>query len=95
MHRLRVGMNLSRIADAAAAILHRVGVDALAIAPRLRHPNAVIFARHRREVADNGAELAGVAAAADVGNDALGRIRHIDPLEAVGIAIDRQDAAVR
>src|SRR6266850_3606375 len=85
---MRLGMNFSSIADPAAAIFRRVGVEALAIAPRSRHPDAVIFAWHRREIADDDAEVIGIAAAAKVGDDAFGCIRHVDPLEAVRIAIE-------
>src|SRR5436190_16280492 len=97
MHRLRVGMNLSRIADATAAILHRVGVYALAIAPRLWHPDPIILARDWGEVADDDSEFVRIPATAQIGYDALGRVRHVDPVKPVGLAIQtvqRRCAAV-
>src|SRR5207247_10851149 len=72
----------------AAAIFRCVCVDTLAITARPRHPDAVAFARHWRKVADNDAKLVEVAAAADVGNDTLGRVRRVDPLKAFGFAVE-------
>src|SRR5437879_4230354 len=87
MHRLRVGMNLSGVADAAAAILDRVGVYALAKAPRLRHPYQVVLARNWSEVADDDCDFVRIPAAPQIGYDAFCRVRHIDPVEPLGLAI--------
>ena len=66
MHRQRLCMHLSGIADTAAAIFGCVGIDALAIASGPGHPNAVILARHRGEVADDDGKLVRIAAAAEI-----------------------------
>src|SRR5207302_9623863 len=76
------------VADAAAAIDHRIGVYALAVAPRTRHADPVIVARHRREIADDDREFAGLAAAPDVGENALGAVGGVDPREPFGVAIE-------
>ena len=81
-------MNLSGIADAAAAIFHRVRIDALAIAPRARYSNAIILARYRCEVADDDCELMRISAKTHVGNYALGSICDVDPAKSFGIAIE-------
>src|SRR6516164_3673826 len=97
MHRLGVGMNLSRVADAAAAILHCVGVDALAITPRLWHPYPIVLARNWGEVADDDRDFVRIPAAPQIGYDAFGRVRHVDPVEPFGLAIQtvqRQRATI-
>src|ERR1700739_3901899 len=88
MHRLRIGVNLSRVANAAAAILHRVGVDALAIAPRPWHPYPIILARNWGEVADDDCDFVRIPAAPQIGHDALGRVRDVDPLNPLRFAIE-------
>ena len=88
MHRIRVGMNLSRVADAATAILHRVGIYALAIATRLWHPYAIVLARHWGEVADDDRDFVRIPATPQIGYDAFGRIRYVDPVEPLGLAIE-------
>src|SRR5271167_3204604 len=97
MHRIRVGMNLSRVADAAAAILHRVGVDALAIAPRPWHPYPIVLAWNWGEVADDDRNFVWISAAPQIGHDAFSRVGHVDPVESLGLAIQtvqRRRAAV-
>src|ERR1700719_4501349 len=97
MHRMRVGMHLSRIADAATAIFHRVGVDALAIAPWQWHPYPIVLARNWGEVADGDRDFVRIPAAPQIGYDAFCRVRHVDPVESFGLAIQtvqRRRAAV-
>src|SRR5271155_5868769 len=87
MHRLGVGMNLSGIADAATAILHRFGVDPLAIAPWQWYPYPIVLARNWGEVADDDRDFVRIPAAPQIGHDAFSRVRHIDPAEPLGLAI--------
>ena len=87
MHRLRVGMNLACVTDAATAILHCVGVYALAIAPWLRHPYPIVLARDWGEVADDHRDFVRIPAAPQIGYDAFCRVRYVDPVESLGIAI--------
>src|SRR5688572_2356777 len=51
MRGYRVGMYAALVADAAAAVDRRVGIQDLAPEPRVRHPEQVVLARHGRHVA--------------------------------------------
>ena len=85
--RVRYGMYFSSISNPAAAIIRCVCVDALAIPSGPWNPDPVVFARHWREIANDHSQLVRIASATDIGNDAFSRIRHVDPLKAIGVAI--------
>src|SRR5437764_82050 len=87
MHWIWVGMNFARVADAAAAILHCVGVYALAITPGLRHTYPIIFARNWGEVANDNCDFVRIPAPPQIGYDAFRSVRHVDPVESFGLAI--------
>src|SRR6516164_6272214 len=75
MRGIGVGMDFAGIADPAAAILQGIRINALAIASGPRNLNTVVFPRHRGEVADHHSQLVRITSAADIGNDAFGRVR--------------------
>ena len=53
VRRHRRGLDAAEVAHAAAAVDARVAVEQLAPVPAARHADAVVVARHRREVADD------------------------------------------
>src|SRR5438067_1816045 len=87
MHWIWVGMNFARVADAAAAILHCVGVYALAITAGLRHTYRLVLARNRGEVANDNGDFVRIPAPPQIGYDAFRSVRHVDPVESFGLAI--------
>ena len=88
VHRVRLGMDFSGIADPAAGILQCIGIDAFAIAPGLRDSDAIILARYWREVAGDDRKLVRIAAAPGIREDTLGCVCGVDPGETVGLAIE-------
>jgi hypothetical protein len=79
MQRMRLGVDFAGIADAAAPIVRRIAIDALAITPGPGDADPIILAYDRRKIANNHCELLGIAAAANIRKDALGRVGGVDP----------------
>jgi hypothetical protein len=84
-----LGLDPAAVADAAAAVFGGVGVEALAPAAGEGAADPVILARHGREVADDERDVARLAAAAQIGERALLPIGGVDPLEPLGLAVER------
>src|SRR5437868_6797266 len=79
-HGRRVGA--AEVAEAAAAVERRVAVEELAPAAALRHADAIVVARHRREVADHG-ERRRVVGQAQEREHALLPVAPLNPAEAL------------
>ena len=64
-----------------------VAVEHLAVVAGLRHADAVLVARHRREIADAQGETAAIPGEAGEGDHALDGIATVHPGEAVRLAV--------
>jgi hypothetical protein len=82
-----LGLHVAVVADVAAAVDMRIGVEHLAIAGRRRHADAVVGAHDRREVAHHDDEVVGIARAAQERDDAVLIVVRLDPEEALGMVV--------
>ena len=84
---LAAGLDRTEVADAAAGVDLRVGVEHLVPAAGQRQPDPVALVRDRREVGDAGEHRA-VVARAEEREHVVARVVGVDPREAgrVGVA---------
>src|SRR5258708_888399 len=86
--RMRFGVYRAGVAEATAAILAGVAVEALAIDAAARNADAKAMARHRGEIADDDGEVARVAAETQIRERALLGIAGVDPAKAFGLGVE-------
>src|SRR5690348_9487493 len=83
------------VADVAAAVNRGVAVQELGVVTLLRHADAVLGARNRREVEHHDEVLAAVARVAHHRDDAVLVVVAVDPAEARGLEVDLMEGALR
>lgn len=81
-------VNLSFIAESAAAIFPSIAVEALAIASRSRHADTVPGSGDWREIAHDDCQVTGTSTAAQMGERAAFRVVDINTLEACGLDVE-------